>query len=159
MSQLEIKPVNKYEEPWNPDVMFSGFTVRVVIHKSNDVITNIQNMSNLKRKLGRELGREDVDWLMQENPITGENELYLKSTAKLIMWRLQDNMKFMEMFELIEQHTPDQSTIDQWHSDQEEKARVADEAAEAERQAAIQAMIDANRPPDQMPPGFGQEAP
>lgn len=159
MSQLEIKPVNKYNSVWNPDTIFTGFKVRAVLIKSNDLITNIQQMHQLRRRLTRELGVEFEDWILDENPRTEENELYLQSSSKLVMWKLQDNAKFVELFAFVEQHTDDPEVIKSWERDQREKERLAREAAEIEKQERIKAIKDARRPPDEMPPDFDPNNP
>jgi len=159
MSQLEIRPVNKYATRWNPDTIFTGFKVRAVLIKSNDLITNIQEMHQLRRRLKREMGVEGEDWVLEENPHTEENELYLQNTGKLVMWKLQDNAKFVELFAFVEQHTDDQSVIDQWEKDQREAEQARREAEIKAREEAIKAAIEARRPPDEMPPDFDPNNP
>ncbi|MNK44116.1 hypothetical protein D3C87_628380 [compost metagenome] len=129
MSQLEIRFVNKYESVWNPKTMFSGFKVRAVLIKSNDVITNITEMHQLRRRLQRELGTEDEDWILEENPNTLENELYLQNSGKLVMWKLQDNDKFISLFAFVEQHTDDAEKLEaQRVKDFEDELKAREEA-------------------------------
>ncbi len=129
MSQLEIRSVNKYDSVWNPKTMFSGFKIRAVLVKSNDVITNINEMHQLRRRLIRELGTEDEDWILEENPKTLENELYLQNSAKLVMWKLQDNDKFINLFAFVEQHTDDADKLEaQRVKDYEDDLKAREEA-------------------------------
>lgn len=129
MSQLEIRFVNKYESVWNPKTMFSGFKVRAVLVKSNDVITNITEMHQLRRRLQRELGTEDEDWILEENPNTLENELYLQNSGKLVMWKLQDNDKFISLFSFVEQHTDDAEKLEaQRVKDYEDELKAREQA-------------------------------
>lgn len=129
MSQLEIRFVNKYESVWNPKTMFSGFKIRAVLVKSNDVITNINEMYQLRRRLQRELGTEDEDWILEENPNTLENELYLQNSGKLVMWKLQDNDKFISLFAFVEQHTDDAEKLEgQRVKDYEDDLKAREEA-------------------------------
>lgn len=133
MSQLEIRFVNKYESVWNPKTMFSGFKIRAVLVKSNDVITNINEMYQLRRRLQRELGTEDEDWILEENPNTLENELYLQNSGKLVMWKLQDNDKFISLFAFVEQHTDDAEKLEQQRVKDYEDDLKAREEARAKR--------------------------
>lgn len=140
MSQLEIKFVNKYDSVWNPKTMFSGFKVRAVLVKSNDVITNLMEMSQLRKRLVRELGKEDEDWILEENPRTLENELYLPNSGKLIMWKLQDNEKFMSLFAFVEQHTDDDEKLS------EQSERDLAEAAKRREEERNNRMVSGSSP-------------
>lgn len=103
-AKLEILKVNRFVANWDPKTLFSGFTIRAVLKHTDDMITRIQNTASLKKRLTREMGEEGEDWLMQDNPITGEVELYLQTAGKLIMWKLQDAQKFNGLFDRVEQH-------------------------------------------------------
>lgn len=128
MSQLEIRSVNKYDSVWNPRTMFSGFKIRAVLVKSECVITNASAIAQLRKRLIRELGTEDEDWILEENPHTQEHELYLQNSGKLVMWKLQDNEKFMSLFEFVEQHTEDADKLDaQAEKDREAAAKQREE--------------------------------
>jgi hypothetical protein len=154
MSQLEIRLVNKYDNSnhWVPETMFSGFKVRAVLKKSNDLITHAMELAQLRKRLTRELGVEDVDWILGENPYTLHNELYLQNSSKLIMWKLQDNDQFTGLFDHVEQHSDDPAKLaEQEQKDREaeekaaEEARLAKEAREAEMKKAMEEYLEARR--------------
>ncbi len=128
-TSLEIRFVSKYDSVWHPETIFSGFKVRAVLVKSKDEITNVMEMAQLRKRLRRELGTEDVDWFLQENPHTLENELYLPNSGKLVMWKLTDNESFIKLFAFVEQHTDDQAVLDeQERKDDEAEAKRREEA-------------------------------
>lgn len=103
-TKLEIIKVNRFDAQWDPSTLFSGWRVRAILKASSDAITNINNKSALEKRLRREVGVEGEDWLLQTNPLTNENELYLINTGKLIMWKLQDHERFSTLFDRVEQH-------------------------------------------------------
>jgi len=133
MSALEIRFVNKYDSVWHPKTIFSGFKVRAVLVKSNDVITNAMEMHQLRKRLKRELGTEEEDWFLEENPHTEENELYLLNSGKLVMWKLTDNESFIKLFAFVEQHTDEEEKLEE----QAEKDRLAAEKEREERKRTI----------------------
>lgn len=150
MSQLDIRLVNKYETSnnWIPETMFSGFKIRAVLHKQQDIISHASELYQLRKRLSRELGVEDVDWILGENPRTLVNELYLQNSGRLVMWKLQDNEKFTELFDFVEQHTDDQDKLDEQEREDAAKAakareeeRLAREAAQAEYQKKIDELM------------------
>lgn len=102
--KLVIVKVNRHDSQWDPKTMFTGFMVRAVLKEHNDMITKINAKSKLHRRLKREVGEEGTDWILQTNDRTGEDELYLKSSGKLIMWKLQNVENFNGLFERVEQH-------------------------------------------------------
>lgn len=105
-TKLEIAKVNRYEAEWDPKTLFNGFTIRAVLTEQRDMVTRIQAVAQLRKRLNREMGedQEGETWLLQENARTGENELYLLNAGKLIMWKLQDFDKFNGLFDRVEQH-------------------------------------------------------
>lgn len=102
--KLEIKKVSRYEADWDAKTIFSGFTIRAVLAGTTDVITRMTERSRLAKRLKRDIGDEDMDWILQDHPRTGEVELYLKSSGPLIMWKLQDHEAFSKLFDRVEQH-------------------------------------------------------
>lgn len=106
-TKLEIKKVSRYDAGWDPTTIFTGFTIRAVLAQTNDVITKIQERTRLYKRLKREAGEEGVDWILQDSPTSNEVELYLKSSAKLVMWKLQDHESFNKLFDRVEQHVDD----------------------------------------------------
>lgn len=110
-SRLDIQRVNRYEADWDPKTIFAGFNIRAVLANTNDLITRISEKSRLQKRLRREVGEEDVDWILQDHPRTSEVELYLKSSGTLIMWKLQDHESFNKLFDRVEQHTEDPDEI------------------------------------------------
>lgn len=103
-TKLEIVKVNRFDAGWNPATLFTGFRVRAILKASGDAVTNINNRVALDKKLRRDIGTEGEDWLLETNPSTGLDELYLQNSGKLIMWKLQDNEKFSTLFDRVEQH-------------------------------------------------------
>jgi len=103
-SRLDISKVNRYEADWDPKTIFSGFSIRAVLAGTTDMVTRITERSRLAKRLKREIGDEDVDWMLQEHPHNGEVELYLKNSGPLIMWKLQDHEAFNKLFDRVEQH-------------------------------------------------------
>lgn len=103
-SRLDIKKVNRYEADWDPKTMFSGFNIRAVLAGTTDMVTRISEQARLGKRLRREIGEEDVDWILQPHPVNGEVELYLKNSGPLIMWKLQDHEAFNKLFDRVEQH-------------------------------------------------------
>lgn len=103
-SKLEINKVNRYEADWDPKTIFTGFNIRAVLSGTTDVITQISERARLAKRLHREIGDEDVDWVLQNHPMNNEVELYLKSSGPLIMWKLQDHEAFDKLFDRVEQH-------------------------------------------------------
>jgi hypothetical protein len=104
-SKLEIIKVNRYDADWDAETMFSGFTHRAVLAGTTDVITAIDQRSRITKRLRREVGEENVDWMVQTHPRTGEVEVYLKSSGILLMWKLQNHEEFATLFDRVEQHT------------------------------------------------------
>lgn len=102
--KLVIEKVNRHESDWDPKTMFTGFMIRAVLKEQPDMITKINAKSSLHRRLKREIGEEGEDWILQTNDRTGEDELYLKNSGKLVMWKLQNVEKFNGLFERVEQH-------------------------------------------------------
>lgn len=103
-SKLEIKKVNRYEADWDAKTIFTGFNIRAVLAGTNDMVTRITERSRLAKRLKREIGDEDEEWILQEHPRNGEVELYLKSSGPLMMWKLQDHEAFNKLFDRVEQH-------------------------------------------------------
>lgn len=105
-TKLEITKVNRYQENWDAKTLFKGFNIRAVLAEQKDMITKIQATTQLRKRLVREMGedQEGETWLLQENRLTGEDELYLLNAGKLIMWKLQDFDKFNGLFDRVEQH-------------------------------------------------------
>lgn len=110
-SKLEIQKVNRYDADWDASTIFSGFTHRAVLAGTTDVITSIDKRSRITKRLRREVGEEDVDWMVQSHPRTGEVEVYLKSSGILLMWKLQNHEEFNELFDRVEQHTDNPDEI------------------------------------------------
>lgn len=106
-SSLEIEKVNKFESDWDSSTLFSGFNVRAILKTQEDVISQVSKRHQLTRRLRREIGEEGTDWKILNNSITGEDELYLPNSGKLLMWKLQDVDGFLELFERVEQHSQD----------------------------------------------------
>jgi hypothetical protein len=102
--RLEITKVDRHEADWDAKTIFTGFTIRAILAGTNDMITKISKRSRLQKRLRREIGEEDTDWILQDHPRTDEVELYLKSSGPLIMWKLQDHEAFNELFDRVEQH-------------------------------------------------------
>lgn len=102
--KLEILKVNRYDTDWDPESMFSGYTHRAILAGTNDVITAMTQRSRITKRLKREVGDEDVDFMVRTHPKTGEVEIYLKSAGTLIMWKLQDHEEFNKLFDRVEQH-------------------------------------------------------
>jgi hypothetical protein len=110
-SRLDIKKVNRYDTDWDASTIFSGYSIRAILAGTTDLVTRITERSRLAKRLRREIGDEDVDWMIQEHPRTGEVELYLKNSGPLIMWKLQDHESFSKLFDRVEQHTDDPNEI------------------------------------------------
>ena len=102
--RLEIISVNKFDANWATETLFSSFMVRAILKQHEDIITKIDAVSKLKRRLKREMGEEGTDWLIVQNDHTDEDELYLLNSGKLVLWKLQDHVKFNEMFSRVENH-------------------------------------------------------
>lgn len=102
--KLVILKVNRNEANWDAKTLFTGFNTRAILTSHEDLITKINAIHQLKRRLKREMGEEGEEWILQTNDRTGEDELYLKSSGKLVMWKLQDVTKFNGLFERVEQH-------------------------------------------------------
>lgn len=103
-NQLDIQKVNRYDADWDPKTIFTGFGIRAVLANTNDMVTRITNTSRLRKRLSREVGVENEDWILQDHPTNEDVELYLKSSGTLLMWKLQDHQAFSELFDRVEQH-------------------------------------------------------
>lgn len=113
--RLEIVKVNRHDADWDPKTIFTGFSIRAVLAGTDDVITAITQKSRLQKRLNREVGNEDEDWILQHHPRSNEVELYLKSSGTLLMWKLQDHEEFNKLFDRVEQHVdvlPDEVSDD-----------------------------------------------
>jgi hypothetical protein len=100
---LEIVRVNRYKcEDWYPKFLFGDFKVRVCLKQTNDLVTRHELKKQIKRRLTRELGNEGTEWNIVSR-ISGD-DLYLKNTGRLMMWKLQNLERFEGLFESIEQH-------------------------------------------------------
>lgn len=102
--KVEFENVNKFKESWIPRSLFSDFNVRAILSEHNDVITKINATDRMRRKLTKRMGPEDEEWFIVENVITGNDELYLKDSGILVMWKLNDHLGFVELFDKVEQH-------------------------------------------------------
>lgn len=101
----EVTRINKFEtNDWCSVYLFSDFQVRATLVGSTDVITKIEAKRQLKRRLLREVGAEGVEWHLITNKLNNKDELYLKNSTRLIMWKLQNLSRFEGIFEKIEQH-------------------------------------------------------
>lgn len=103
-NRLEIIKVNKHEAGWDASVLYTGFQVRAILKEHTDAITKVNARYQLTRRLRREMGEEGEGWVIMANSRTGEDELYLQNSGKLIMWKLQNTEKFNELFGRVEQH-------------------------------------------------------
>jgi hypothetical protein len=104
MGSIEFTKVNKMTAGWSPKLFFRDFRIRAILVEEQDVITKIDTLSRLRRRLERELGEEDKEWILIENFSTGEDELYLRDSSVLVMWKLQNDQKFKELFERVEEN-------------------------------------------------------
>lgn len=102
--KVEFEDVNKFRENWTPESLFSEYNVRAILADSGDIITQMSNTARMRRKLTKRMGEEGEDWFIVENPLTGGDELYLKDSGILLMWKLNDHLGFVELFDRIEQH-------------------------------------------------------
>ena len=105
--KVEFEDVNKWENNWNTRTLFSDFNVRAILTHHDDLISNIDAMGRMSRKMTRNVGPEDEDWFIVENDSTGKVELYLKDSGLLVMWKLNDHDDFVELFDRVEQHRDD----------------------------------------------------
>lgn len=110
-SRLDIKKVNRYDADWDAKTIFAGYNIRAVLSGTTDMVTRITERSRLAKRLKREIGEEDVDWMIQEHPHSGEVELYLKNSGPLIMWKLQDHEAFNTLFDRVEQHVDNPDAV------------------------------------------------
>lgn len=103
MDESFIKKVDKYNSDWNSSFLFNGFNTRAVIKKpeNNCLIERETIIQRLKRKLEREIGEEDEDWAIDENPNTGFDELYLPDSGTLTMWIIRDPIQMKKIFDVI----------------------------------------------------------
>lgn len=102
--KVEFEDVNKFRENWTPESLFSEYNVRAILADPGDIITQMSNTARMRRKLTKRMGEEGEDWFIVENPLTGGDELYLKDSGILLMWKLNDHLGFVELFDRIEQH-------------------------------------------------------
>lgn len=101
----EVTRINKFEtNDWHAPLLFSEFKVRATLKHTTDLITKLEAKRQLKRRLLREVGPEGQEWHLVTNTRTRNDELYLKSTGRLMMWKLQNLERFEGLFEKIEQH-------------------------------------------------------
>lgn len=111
--KVEFEDVNKFEHDWDPPSLFSNFNVRAILSKRDDIITQMTETSRMRKKLTRRIGNEGDDWYIVENVLTGSDELYLKDSGILVMWKLDDHNGFKELFDRIEQHQEELNGIQQ----------------------------------------------
>lgn len=102
--KVEFEDVNKFKENWEPKSLFSDFNVRAILAEQPDIITQMGETDRMRRKLSKSMGDEGDDWLIVENPFTGMDELYLKDSGILLIWKLNDHAGFVELFSRVEQH-------------------------------------------------------
>jgi hypothetical protein len=102
--RLEIISVDKFNANWASETLFSGFMIRAILKEQEDIITKLEAVSRLKKRLKREMGEEGTDWILIQNDKTDEDELYLLNSGKLVLWKLQDHVKFNELFQRVESH-------------------------------------------------------
>lgn len=101
--RVEFEDVNKFVEGWYPSTLFSSFDIRVFPTFQNDIISRMEQISVIRRKLTKKLGEEDIDWFIVEDH-RGFVELYMKDSGVLILWKLNDHEEFTELFDRVEQH-------------------------------------------------------
>ena len=77
--RVEFEDVNKFVEGWYPSILFSSFDIRVFPTFQNDIISRMEQISVIRRKLTKKLGEEDIDWFIAETYAT-KNMVKLAST-------------------------------------------------------------------------------
>lgn len=102
--EIDIINVNKYESGWNPDILFEGFNVRVLLKQRDEILMQIEEVGELQKKLKRNIGKEGKEWVILRSHLNRESELYLKDTSRLVMWKLKNQEEFFEFFDKVEEH-------------------------------------------------------
>ena len=83
--------VSKYDDSWMPSCLFNGFNTKVILKdpESKCLIEKGDNIERLKKRLEKDVGEEGEDWIIDENPMTGEEELYLRDDSVITMWLIR----------------------------------------------------------------------
>ena len=89
--------VSKYDDSWMPSCLFNGFNTKAILKEpeSGCFIEKGENIERLKKRLNKDVGEEEEDWIIDQNPITGEEELYMRDDSIITMWliRAPDQVK------------------------------------------------------------------
>lgn len=101
---IEYSKVNKFSSDWFEDVLFTSIKIRAILRPKDDVVTRINLASRLRKRLRREYGEEGENWFFYRNSKTKRDEVYLKNSSILMMWKLQDKEFFDSTFERVERH-------------------------------------------------------
>lgn len=102
-----IKTVSKYEDEWNPRCLFNGFNTKVIIKdpESGCHIEKYNTIERLKKRLNKDVGEEDEDWILEENPVNGNDELYLRNGDIILMWVIKAADQIKTIIAEVHNHT------------------------------------------------------
>lgn len=96
---------SKFASEWNPEHIYDGFNTRAIINDFGGCfITKIDAITRLKKRLTREIGEEGENWVIDINPITDSEELYLKDSSLILMWKIQNSDKVLALFSKVIAH-------------------------------------------------------
>lgn len=110
-TNLDIFRVNRFEADWDASTLFTGFTHRAILSHQNDLISDINTVNRVTKKMIREYGEDSDEWLLVRHEIDGYHELYLRNSGILIIWKMTDSEDFNKLFSRVEQHTDNPDEI------------------------------------------------
>lgn len=103
--EIEIVKVDKFKTSWHAPVLFKGYSIRVVLLPEPAYLKALNRMSWLKKKLKENVGEEGEMWFARSNVgPDNEDEIYLKNSSFLVVWKMTNYEEFNNMVAKLEQH-------------------------------------------------------
>jgi hypothetical protein len=103
--EIEIVKVDKFRAGWYAPALFQGYTVRVVLLPEPAYLKALNRLSWLKKKLKDNIGVEGEMWFARSNVgLENEDEIYLKNSSFLVVWKMTNYDEFNNMVAKLEQH-------------------------------------------------------
>lgn len=99
-AKIEHIKVNKFDAQWHHSTLFNDFKFKVVLKPEKSVIKRLERYSKLKKRLSKEAGVEDEDWIVDVD----DNCFYLRHSIFLLYWKMKAADDYKNWVETIEEH-------------------------------------------------------
>jgi hypothetical protein len=95
--------VNKHYADWHPQITFCNMQVKITLRYVN-FTEQMAELHQLRGKLLRDCGEELKEWAVCKNRLSGQYEVYLRTTDMLLLWKLKSQDDVLCLFTAIECH-------------------------------------------------------